>query len=275
MRYSLARMVAQSKQRPRKRTFALRPVIMPGTLASDLYASAYAPVIAAWTEAVPAIMAEYQRSLAQVTDGATTDGAAELSGVATSVENGITGLVVTLRLRLERWAARLEAMHRAKWVSAVKTGTGLDISAMVGAGDARAPLGTVIERNVALVKSVSEQSRAKITEAVFRGLQQRRSAADVGREIREAVAMSRRRALNIASDQTTKAAAALQEERRREAGITTWEWVHSGKVHYRPEHLARNGKRYSDDDPPPDLPSELPFCGCTSRAVLSLDDDGF
>ncbi|MEY4838680.1 MAG: hypothetical protein RLZZ475_2539 [Pseudomonadota bacterium] len=275
MRYDLAQMVRQSKKRPRKRTIALRPVIMPATLASDLYSVAYSPVIAAWTEALPAILAEYERSLAQVTDGATTDGAAELSAVATSIENGVTGLIVTLRLRLERWAARLEAMHRAKWVSAVKTGTGLDISAMVGAGDARAPLGTVIERNVALVKSVSEQSRAKITEAVFRGLQQRRSAADVGREIREAVAMSRRRALNIASDQTTKAAAALQTERAREAGLNAYEWIHSGKVHYRPEHLARNGKRYEYGELGDDEPGSAPFCGCVARAVLSLEDDGF
>jgi SPP1 gp7 family putative phage head morphogenesis protein len=83
--------------------------------------------------------------------------------------------------------------------------------------------------------------------------------------------MTRRRALNIASDQTVKLASALNEERRREVGIDTWEWMSSHKVHYRPEHLARDGKRYSDADPPPDMPGELINCGCTSRAVLSLD----
>jgi uncharacterized protein with gpF-like domain len=274
MRYSLQAMVLQSKRRPRKRVIVFRPVTMPATLASDLYAAAYAPVVAAWEQALPDIRAEYERSLAQITH----DAAADLSGITTSIENGITGLVVTLRLRLERWAARLEQLHRTRWVSAIKQGTGLDVSAMIGAGDARAPLGTLIERNVELVKSVSDQTRAKITDAVFRGLQQRRSAADVGREIADAVDMSKRRALNIAADQTVKAGAALNDERRREAGLMTWEWVSSHKTHFRPEHAARDGRRYSDDPadgapPPDDRPGELPFCGCTSRAVLSLDGE--
>lgn len=275
MKYSLATM--WRARRPRRRTVALAPVTLPDTLASDLYASAYGPMVAKWTEALPAIMAEYERSLSELT----RDAAPELSGVIVTVEAGITALLITLRIRLERWARRSEEMHRKRWAASVKRGTGLDISTLVNQGDMRLPLITAIERNVELVRSVSDQARSRISDAVFRGLQQRKPAREVAAEIREATAMSRRRALNIASDQTSKIAETLNEERRREAGLTTWEWVSSHKQHFRPEHAARDGKRYDDavtsgpNAPPQDRPGQLPYCGCTSRAVLSLDPNDF
>lgn len=272
MRYDLRAMFAQRK--PRRRTVTFRPISLPATLASDLYASAFAPIIAEWNAGLPAIMAEYERSLSQLT----TDAAPELSGVIVSVEAGISRLMVTLRLRLERWAARIEQAHRRKWTTVVKQSTGLDISAMIGPNDMRAPLGTVIERNVELVRSVSDQARSRISDSVFRGLAEKKPVREVAAEIREAVAMGRRRSLGIASDQLSKVSEALNEERRTQAGIATWEWVSSHKTNYRPEHAARDGKRYSDDPadgapPPNDRPGQLPFCGCTSRAVLSLDGE--
>lgn len=272
MRYDLRAMWAM--KRPRKRTIALREVSLPATLASDLYASVYALVIREWEQGLAPILAEYERSHSQLT----TDAAPELSGVVLSVEAGISQLMVTLRLRLERWAARVEAAQRAKWAASVRRSTGLDISMMVGPADMRLPLSTVIENNVGLVRSVSDQTRDRITGSVMRGLSEKKVPREVAKEIREAVGMGRRRALNIASDQLSKASETLNEERRREAGLMAWEWVSSHKTHYRPEHAARDGKRYSDDPadkapPPNDRPGQLPFCGCTSRAVLTLDGE--
>lgn len=268
MRYHLAAMVKRASK-SRKKVVVFRPIVLPSTLASNLYADAYGPVLSYWTEAIPNIISEYERSLNELT----TDGAPELSSVIVSVEVGISRLMVTLRLRLERWAAMVEAAHRRKWAGAVKASTGLDISALIGPRDMRQPIAMTIERNVGLIKSVSDQARQRIGEAVFSGLNKRASARDVAADIRTAVAMGRRRSLNIASHQMTNLADQLAQERRREAGLDTFEWIHSGKVHARPEHVARNGKRYTDDDPPPDMPGELPGCGCTSRAVLSLDSE--
>ena len=266
MRYSLAAMWRRQRN-PRRREVTLRPVTLPATTASDLYASSYNPVIAAWTAAQAAIMAEYERSLSALT----TDGAAEIGDILTRTENDIATILLSIRLRLARWTSIAERIQRQRWAAAVKAGTGVDIGMMIGPEGARETLGAAIERNVGLVRSVSEATRTKIGEAVFRGLSQRRSAREVAAEIREGVAISRRRALNIASDQTVKIASQLNSERRREAGIDTWEWLSSHKAHFRPEHAARDGKRYSDEDAPDDLPGELPYCGCTERAVLSLD----
>lgn len=270
MRYNLAAMYAQ--RRPRKRTVTFREVTLPATLASDLYATAYNPVVKAWEEGLAAITAEYERSYSQLT----TDAAPELSGVVVSVEAGISQLMVTLRLRLERWAAIVEAAHRRRWASAIKRATGLDVSAMMGVGDMRAPLSTLVERNVALVRSVSDQTRDRINDAVLRGLSERKVPREVAADIREAVGMARARSLRIASDQTSKISETMNEERRTQAGLSMWEWVSSGKVHARVDHASRNGKRYDDEAtsgqyrPPADRPAQLINCGCTSRAVLSL-----
>ena len=267
----LAAMAARTK-RTRKREITFRPITAPATLASDLYAEAYAPVVKAWSEAAERIVEQYGRSLATL-DGLTVDSPAEVGAVLSATEDAVTRILLSIRLRLEAWAMRTERWHRGKWASTVKAATGVDISTMIGPADVRTTLGAAIERNVGLVKSVSEQARTRIGEAVFRGLTKRSPAREVAAEIKAAVGMGRRRALNIAADQLVKISAQLNSERRREAGIDTWEWISSHKLHFRPEHAARDGKRYSDDTAPEDLPGELPYCGCGERAVLSLDGE--
>lgn len=261
--------MARRARKSRKREVTLRQIIAPATFASDLYAAAYAPVIAVWNVAAERIVAEYERTLSAMT----ADSPADIGQVLSGVDGELLRIVLSVRLRLEQWALRTERWHRGKWRGAVLSATAVDIGTMLGAEPVRDMLGAAVERNVGLVKSVSEQARQRISDAVFRGLTNRTPARDVAKQITEATGMARRRAVNIASDQLTKLTSALDAERRREAGIDTFEWVHSGKVHPRPEHEARNGKRYSDDDPPADMPGELPFCGCTSRAVLSLDGE--
>lgn len=267
MEYSLAEMFAQRK--PRKRTVTFRPVTLPATMASDLYATAYAPVVKEWEQGIAAIIAEYERSLNQLT----TDAAPELSGVIVSIENGISQLTVSLRLRLERWAARIESAHRRRWNATVKQSTGLDVSTLTGPADMRVPLTTVIERNVELVRSVSDQTRARISDIVFRGLSEKKPVRAVAAEIREGVGMGRARALRIASDQSSKASATLNTSRAQEAGLEFYEWVSSGKIHFRPEHAARKGKRYKYGHFGSDEPGLAIYCGCTARAVLSLDSE--
>ena len=46
-------------RRPRRNSVTLRPIAAPAIYASNLYAEAYRPLVALWTEALPAIVAEY------------------------------------------------------------------------------------------------------------------------------------------------------------------------------------------------------------------------
>jgi SPP1 gp7 family putative phage head morphogenesis protein len=265
MRIPLARMIAKS--RPRKRRYVLRPVVVPSTLATDLFNSGYSAVVAAWADLIPTLTATYERTLAEMQTDAPADATADIS----AVERRIAAAMLTIRVRLERWAKSVEVLHRKKWRAAVLTATGVDLDTMLGSQTARMSLEAVIERNMALVSSVSDQARTRMADAVFRGFRARKSAADIARELRAAVEMSRARALRIAAHQTRALASELDQERRREAGIDQWKWIHSGKVHFRPEHKARDGNIYTDEDAPEDTPGELPGCGCTSAAVLDID----
>lgn len=274
MRYRLADLWRRARN-PRRRDVVLRKIVLPSTLASDLYAAGYSEVVKAWTAAIDPIMAEYERSLAEIT----VDSPATLGVTISAVESTLATLLLTIRLRIERWASRVEVAHRVRWRGAVLQATGVDVGTLIGPSDARMTLEAAVERNVALVRSVSDQTRQRISEEVFRGLRERKPAREVAAAIREKVDMGRKRAVNIAADQQVKLGEALNEERRREAGLSTWQWVSSHKQHFRPEHAARDGKRYDDDatsgahQPPQDRPGQLPYCGCTSRAVLSLDGE--
>lgn len=276
MRLDLAAMTRRAKN-PRRKLIALRPISPPATQATNLYRAAYLPIVQRWEAALPRILAEYVRTFA----GMTADSPGALRA---EIDEAAESPLVVIRAALGRWAATVEGWHRRRWIGNVLSATNVDLSTMIGPSDMRETIEAVIERNVGLVRSVSDETRRRIADSVFRGLTQRRSAEAVGREIREAVAMTRRRAKNIAADQTVKISSALNEERRRQAGIQAWIWEHSDKRNPRPEHEARDGKLYSDDPsdagteyegrtvrkPPEDKPGELPFCGCTTRAVLIL-----
>ena len=257
------------KRNPRRREVTFAAIKPPAVMASNLYAAGYAPLIAHWNAAIHVIMAQYERTLSSLSN----DSAEDVGSIIESAEREASSVMVRLRIAIGAWAVVAEKWHRRKWASVVMTATGVDISAMIGPSDARMTVGASIERNVGLIKSVSDQARQRISQAVFDGLKKRKPATEVAKELRDAVSMSQRRARNIASDQMTKISSELASERRRQVGIDAWEWLHSGKLHPREDHKARDGKRYTDETAPEDTPGELPFCGCVERAVLSLDGE--
>jgi uncharacterized protein with gpF-like domain len=131
-----------------------------------------------------------------------------------------------------------------------------------------------------LIRSVSDDTRAKVSDIVLRGYAARTPLRTVAKEMSEAVEFSRKRALRIASDQNSKLSAGLDRARQEQAGITQFAWHHSLKRHPRPWHQAREGKVYDWDtlhqvDGPDQIEAgdnagQPPFCGCRTRAVIDL-----
>lgn len=280
MRYNLAQLARRTRN-IRRDSITLRDIAPPGTLATNLYRAVYWPVIQAWTAALPRIEAEYARTLSTMTQDSPADVRAEIDGAAEAINR----LILILTPEVRDWALRTEQWFRGKWRGAVLSATGVDLQTMIGAGDVRATLETTIEWNASLIKDVSDQARQRIGNAVFDGLRNRTPARDVAKSIREAVDMGRRRSIGIASDQLSKLTNALADERRREAGIFAWQWVHGRKLHPRADHVARNGNYYSDApadigktvngkvllEPPAERPGQLPYCSCRSLSVISFD----
>ena len=279
MRFNLTEMTRRAKN-PRRKSITIRDIRPPNIFAADLYRAAYAPVIALWSGAIDGIVAEYARTIAM-----TQDSPADIEAKMQEAERAFSLLSLAITPAIERYIVRVERWHRGKWRGAVLSATNVDISTMIGAGDVRQTLQAAINYNVALVKDVSAEARRRMSAIIYDGLRGNKPARDVAKELRAAVDLGKARSIRIASDQLAKVTSALADERRREAGLVIWQWMHSGKKNYREEHKARDGFYYSDDPKdvgrvidgktvkaaPEDRVGQRPFCGCRSQAVLVFD----
>lgn len=258
--------VVKARGRIRRKQITLRP-IKPTNAQAQSLAMILLRAATFWSEAKAQILAQYDPPPV----AARQDSVSGLGDVLERMREDAERLILTLSPAMRDFALRLERWHRDRWTGNVMTATGVQLDTILGAGDVNEEVEAFVQRNVALVRDISDEARGRISDIVFRNYQQRAPIADVARELTDAVDMSRRRAIRVAADQTQKLSAALDTERMQQAGLNSWEWLHSGKLHYRPQHLARNGHIYTFDDPPADMPGQLPFCGCKKLGVLELD----
>jgi SPP1 gp7 family putative phage head morphogenesis protein len=260
--------LASRVRRPSRRPLVLANIAPTRAQADDL-ARIYLRVVAAWSEGIPRIVAEYERTIATMT----TDSPSDVQGAIDSVDAEIQRLVITLTPDLRRWALNVERVHRGTWVRSVLSAVDVDLNTILTAGDVEDTLGASLNWNVSLVRDVSDEIRRRISNSVFAGFQRRAPAREIAKEISNSVGLSRARSLRIAADQTVKLGARLNQARQEQAGLTEFVWVHSGKLHPRSWHRARNGKRYSWKEPgipSDDMPGVPPFCGCTARGIVSF-----
>lgn len=267
-RFNLASMI----RRPSRRPVVFRPIQSTQAQADSL-AAIYRRVIEPWVKGRDRISAAYERTLSEMQ----LDSADDIRAAIDDIAEEIRRLVLELTPDLRDWAFRVERVHRGKWIRSILSAVDVALDTVLSADDVSDTLEAQINWNVGLVRDVSEEQRRRISNAVFSGLQQRKPAREVAKEIREATGMARARSIRIAGDQTSKLGARLNEARQRQAGFDRYVWMHSRKAHPRPHHQARDGKVFPWEGegsvPRGDRPSEPPFCGCTARAYLSFDDE--
>ncbi len=255
-------------RRKRKRPTTLRPIIPTASQALDL-SEIYQPALDIWAQAKDSILAGYTVT----TDSLTVDSPSDISREIDKAASEFDRLVLSFSVNARRWAVKVEQWHRSQWAGSVLAGTQIDLKALLTSAPVAETVDAFIARNVALVRDVSAQAQSRISDAVFRGYQNRTPVREVAKQIDEAVGLGRQRAVRIASDQSKKISAALDRERQAEAGIDQFKWRHSGKLHPRLDHKARDGIIYAWADPPSELPGELPWCGCRAQAYIPLMDE--
>jgi SPP1 gp7 family putative phage head morphogenesis protein len=202
----------------------------------------------------------------------TTDSPADVHGEVAKVEAEASFLQILLNTRIADWVGKLEKWQRGKWTGAVLSATTVNLQTILGPADVRNTLENRIASNVDLIKDISAQNRRKMTQAVAQALTNRTPTKVLAKELREIVDVGKKRSIRIASDQLAKISSELSQERRREAGIDTFKWVSSGKVNARVEHAARNGKIYTEANPPPTRAGAEINCGCVEVGVLDLEN---
>lgn len=286
-RFDLAAAARRAGNRRKLVTFA---PIRATKAQADTLAGILRAMLAPWLDSRAIVEAAYARELARVLQ---TDAPDDLTRLFASLADQVERLVLTLTPSLRDWAMRVESVHRGKWRQTVLAGVGIDLGAFIGPNDAAETVEAFLERNVALVRDIGAQARGRISDAVFRGIQQRAPVREVGREIAKATGLARKRAVRIAADQSTKLSSALDAQRQREAGLEVYRWNHSDKLNPRPWHRARDGKLFERDTGQEvrfengakvygserierdDAPGQPPWCGCVAQAVLVLDGEVF
>jgi len=137
----------------------------------------------------------------------------------------------------------------------------------------------VLQENVALIKSIPENYLQSVQGDVWRAVSGGYDLKKLTNTLQERYGVTHRRAAFIARDQSSKAKAVIENVRRRELGITTAIWQHSGAgKEPRPSHVAANGKPFDLDkgmliDGEWLLPGVAINCRCTSRAVIQGFED--
>ena len=129
-------------------------------------------------------------------------------------------------------------------------------------------LDTMIEDNVGLIKSISEDYLAEVREMVRDSVRAGRSMKELSQELGDMVDLDRigmgrklgesddsllartqRRANLIARDQNNKATAQIHRARQQQFGITQAQWVHtSASATPRPEHEDWDGETYDIEE---------------------------
>jgi SPP1 gp7 family putative phage head morphogenesis protein len=268
VKFNVARMITRGK-RTRQKQIVLAAIVPTAAQARDLE-TIYLRVVREWGRiAHERIMPAYTRALAAA---GVRDSVDDVEGEVDEAAAALQRLVLSLNAQLENWVVRVEEWHRGRFVQ-LFTPTGVNLDTLLGRGDVRTTLRTVLAENTQLIRSMNEQMRNGVSGAVFRGLTERQTAANVGREIRRIAGIGRRRAELIAADQLQKLTGRLDQERQEQVGIRRFRWRHSQKKNPRPEHIARNGKMYRWDagvglsDPP----GRAIRCGCRAQPVVDLD----
>lgn len=137
-------------------------------------------------------------------------------------------------------------------------------------------LASSVAENVGLIKSIADRYLTGVQGAVMRAISSGNGLQDLIPYLREQEGVTKRRARNIALDQTRKVYNGLNNGRCVSLGVTQGEWVHSGGgIHPRERHLAFDGKVFNLARGAPVgpngayvRPGEEPNCKCSFIPVI-------
>lgn len=163
------------------------------------------------------------------------------------------------------------ATHKAKWIAAVRSTIGIDLSAVVTETGIAREFGVIVKRNVDLITNLSEDVRGRIEQTVSRAVLNGETAPTLSRALQEQFGIAARRADLIARDQIATTVSDLNQLRQKEAGIERYVWSTSLDERVRDEHAALNGQTFEWNKPGPDAgmhPGQPIQCRCVAIAVI-------
>lgn len=226
------------------------------------------------------ILAAYKRQLPRVDELMARDGVMELAEDASPARD----MLAALRCQLGRWKAKYDekAKTYADWLgrranATATAGVKASVSEVSGftvgmsmTRNVNNVIQSVVAENVALIRSIPQKYFLEVEGLVMRSVREGRDIAGLTDDLQKRYGIVRRRALDIARDQTNKATASIARARMQDLGIEKAIWRHSGRSkHPRPSHKAADGKPF-DLKEGLMIEGKLTFpgqdinCGCTA-----------
>jgi|SRR6478736_6404299 len=139
-----------------------------------------------------------------------------------------------------------------------------------------------VAENVSLIRSISSKYFEQVEGSVMRSITSGAGLKDLVPALENYEGMTKRRARNIALDQTRKVYNSVNRGRMEAIGIKRFMWHHSGGgAHPREDHIEMDGKIYAFDDLPVidprtgerGIPGQAPNCRCTMSPVFDFSKD--
>ena len=137
--------------------------------------------------------------------------------------------------------------------------------------DGRTPrtIEAFVHENVKLIRRLQDTALADLEAIITRAFASGTRAEAVAEEISARFGIAARHARLIARDQIGKLTSQVTAQRHQELGLTSYKWLSLRRPTARKSHLARHGKRFRYDEPPPDgLPGMAICCGCQQHPVF-------
>lgn len=217
-------------------------------------------------------------------DASITSRAKSLNHLLSSVfDNLISGAAVKLA---EDMVNRTNKTSQNNLKSSMETLTGtVVLSFNQTSDDVKEIMAATVAENVSLIKTITGTYLDNVQKAVLRSITTGRGLADLIPAIEQNLVGfagdTRRKAKNVALDQTRKAYNNINRQRMEQIGQKKFEWVHSGGGQRpRKDHIAMNGNIYSFDDLPVivpktgerGIPGQAINCMCTMIPVIEFNE---
>lgn len=235
---------------------------------------------------VKPMMAEYEREVARLYK---SEGYAMDASISTKAKGLFSFLAKKWQKRFEASAAKMvENMIGSVSKSSMNNlesslkdiSGGMTIKPPEYPRDLRVRVAATTQSNVELIKTIPERYASKIQGIVLRSIETgNEGSKTIYDEIMKLGESTPRQARLIAVTETKKLNAVMGEERAKAAGITHFEWVHSGGGNEPRElHVKLSGQIFSYDDLPVidtrtgerGLPGQLINCKCIARPIFNF-----
>lgn len=131
-----------------------------------------------------------------------------------------------------------------------------------------------ISNSTGMMKNIESDNLNKVRQIVNTGIIEGKTSSQIKDDLVKSKAVARRRAENIARNETGNAYAAINKARNKALGVKKFKWITSNDERVRPEHQSFNNKIYTFTRPPNGLmPGEDYNCRCVYSIVIEEEED--